>query len=286
MWYLITLLSGFSFAAADALTKQESRYTPATILARVREAYALPFLLPVLMFIPMPSLDIIFWIALVLCVIMDFVTTLLYMKALQIAPLSLTIPYMGLTPIFSLFIAMIMLGENVSVIGMAGIFLVSAGTYILQIDQAKFGWLAPFTAIFKNRGSLYMFIVSLCYAVTANIGKIAIQHSSPLFMAVTYFSLLALALTPWAWVKSGRSPARLFQHSGKKLLIGLMMAAMALTHFAAISMINVAYMISIKRLSILFAIVFGWIFFRETNMRERLAGGLTIIAGAALIALA
>ncbi|MBL7068184.1 MAG: EamA family transporter, partial [Candidatus Marinimicrobia bacterium] len=152
MWYIITILSGFFFATADALSKKEARRTPAIVLAWVREFYALPFLLPLLLFIEIPELKSGFWGAMSLCVAIDLVTTFLYMRAIQIAPLSLTVPYLGLSPIFLLIIPAIVLGEHLSPLGIFGVVLVSLGTYILQLDRAKYGFFEPWLAIFKNRG--------------------------------------------------------------------------------------------------------------------------------------
>ncbi len=286
MWYLITVLSGLAFATADTFSKQESKYMTTIHLSWVREAYALPFLLPILLFIEIPQLDAVFWWAILGCIILDLFTTILYMKAIKIAPLSLTIPYMGLTPIFSLLISYLILGETVSWLGLVGIGLISFGAYILQIDRAKFGLWEPILAIFKNKGSLFMLIVSFSYAITANLGKVAIIHSSPLFMCVIYFSGLALAFTPLVPLLGKTSVPHMFRRSSGKFKIGLAMAIMAVAHFSAISMINVAYMISIKRLSLLFAILYGWLVFKEENIRERLMGGAIIIAGAAFIAFA
>lgn len=286
MWYIISILSGFFFASADALSKKEARRTPAIVLAWVREFYALPFLLPLLFFIDIPEIQAGFWSAMAILVILDLVTTSLYMRAIQIAPLSLTVPYLGLSPIFLLVIPSIVLGEHLSLLGIAGVVLVSIGTYTLQIDRAKFGFFEPWLAIFKNRGSLYMFCVAILYSVTATYGKVAIIKSSPLFMTIVYFSLLALGFTLIVAFIHRRKLGILFQYPAQKLGIGLAMALMAITHFTAIGMIQVAYMISIKRLSLLFAILYGAMIFHEKNIRERLLGGIIIIAGAACIAFA
>jgi len=286
MWYFIALLSGFFMATADAFSKKMAGRTSALQLAWIREAYALPFLLPILFFIKIPALDETFWIAMAVCVVMDMITTLLYMRAIQIAPLSLTVPYLGLTPLFLLLIPTLVLGESLSVTGIFGVILISIGTYTLQIDRAKHGWLEPWLAIFRNRGSLYMLIVAICYAVTATIGKLAIQHSSPLFFTIIYFSLLAVGYTPFVLIGTKGKLAPLAGAPVGFLKIGLAMALMAVTHFSAIGMIQVAYMISIKRLSLLFAILYGLFWFREQNLKERLAGGLIIIAGATCIAFA
>jgi len=286
MWYLISLLSGFFMATADAYTKKESTRTQAIVLSWIREAYALPFLLPILAFIDIPPIGWTFIGALAICVVVDLITTFLYMRALQIAPLSLTVPYLGLSPLFLLVIPTIVLGETLSLAGIIGVILISMGTYLLQIDRAKYGIFEPWLAIFKNRGSLYMFIVAVCYAVTATFGKLAIQHSSPLFFAIVYFFLLTVGFTPFALISTKGKIKPLFQFPRERIRIGLAMALMAVFHFTAIGMIQVAYMISLKRLSLLFAILYGWWFFHEKNIRARLIGGTIILVGAVCIAFA
>ncbi len=286
MWYLVAILSGFCMATADALSKRTASRTPALLLAWIREAYALPFLLPLLFIIKIPPLDLTFLLAILACVAMDLVTTFLYMRAIQIAPLSLTVPYLGLTPLFLLLIPTLVLGEKLSLLGIVGVVLVSLGTYVLQIDRLRDGIFKPWVAIFQNRGSFYMFIVAICYAITATLGKLAIQHSSPLFMTIVYFTLLAIGYVPFVLITTRGKVRPLVAAPLNYLKIGLAMALMAVAHFTAISHVPVAYMISLKRLSLLFAILYGYFWFKEQKLRERLLGGAIIVLGAFCIALA
>lgn len=286
MWYLVAVLSGFLMATADAFSKRAAVKTPALVLAWVREAYALPFLLPLLFIIERPQLDTTFWLAIAGCVVLDLISTFLYMRAIQIAPLSLTVPYLGLTPLFLLLIPTVVLGEQLTVLGILGVIAVSIGTYVLQLDRHIEGWLKPWSAIFQNRGSLYMFIVAVIYAITATLGKLAIRHSSPLFMTTVYFSLLALGYTPLVLRSAKNDYRTLYVRPWSFIKIGAAMAGMALAHFLAISHIPVAYMISLKRLSLVFAILYGYFWFKEGKLRQRLWGGIFIVAGAFLIALA
>jgi len=53
----------------------------------------------------------------------------------------------------------------------------------------------------------------------------------------------------------------------------------------AISLTQVAYMISVKRLSLLMGVLYGYILFKETNIKERFAGTLLMIIGFAMIIL-
>ena len=66
--------------------------------------------------------------------------------------------------------------------------------------------------------------------------------------------------------------------------VGVLMAVMVVTHFLAISMVEAAYMIAVKRTSLLFGILYGALLFREANLGRNLAAGVLMIAGVALVA--
>ena len=73
----------------------------------------------------------------------------------------------------------------------------------------------------------------------------------------------------------------------KKPLIGLILGAIiaveVFSHMLAVSLTNVAYMISLKRMSLLFVVVYGALLFKEEKIMERLAGAIIMIAGVFLI---
>ena len=50
-------------------------------------------------------------------------------------------------------------------------------------------------------------------------------------------------------------------------------------------MVEVAYMISVKRTSLIFSVLYGWLVFKEEHIRERLLGCMVMVIGVALITL-
>jgi uncharacterized membrane protein len=58
---------------------------------------------------------------------------------------------------------------------------------------------------------------------------------------------------------------------------------MIASHMMAISLVNVAYMISLKRTSLVIGVIYGYFFFREKNIRERLSGALLMFIGFIMI---
>ncbi|KAF6251634.1 hypothetical protein COO60DRAFT_603757 [Scenedesmus sp. NREL 46B-D3] len=62
---------------------------------------------------------------------------LLYQRALSIAPLSLTVPYLAFTPAFVVLISpLFLVGEAASPMGMLGVFVVSVSGYLLGLVTA------------------------------------------------------------------------------------------------------------------------------------------------------
>ena len=66
-------------------------------------------------------------------------------------------------------------------------------------------------------------------------------------------------------------------------LLGFFHSLMIITHMIAMSLTQVTYMIAVKRTSLLFSIGYGYIFFKEEKIRERLLGSLLMIIGVILI---
>jgi uncharacterized membrane protein len=176
-------------------------------------------------------------------------------------------------------------GEEVSFRGGIGIFFIAAGSYTLNIDKIKAGILVPFKSIPKEKGSVFMIGVALIYCFTASLGKIAIEHSSPLFFVVTYYIALTICLAPIAlWM--GRNELKVFfrdQQFKKLVLPGVFFAVMAATHMLAMNLTKVAYMISVKRLSLIIGIMYGYFLFREENIKERFLGAVLMLIGFVLV---
>jgi len=248
--------------------------------------YALPFLFLLSPFIQFQHLDKTFWITVVLCIPLEIIALLFYIKAIKISPLSLTIPFLALTPAFLIVTAYLMLGEKPGWSGFSGIFLVTLGAYLLNISEWRNGWIEPLKALKRERGSLLMLIVAFIYSITTTLGKKAVLHSSPITFAIIYTFLLSLVLFSMVWIRSGRDILRyappLFQN-GLFWLIGLLYASMLVCQFYAYSLAQASYVIAVKRLSLIISIIYGGIFFKEINIRERFLGGMVMLMGVLLM---
>lgn len=184
-----------------------------------------------------------------------------------------------------IFTSPLILGERLDKFGIIGIFLTSAGAYLLNVNTTRKGILEPFKAIGRERGSLYMIVVAFIFSITSNFGKMAILHSSPLFFASLYLPVLSVIIFPvLIWKNHGKITLSFSQFTIFSL-IGFVIAIATITHFLAVNIKEVPYVISVKRMSLLFGIMYGVLWFKETNIRERLIGGIIMVAGVTIITL-
>lgn len=286
-WILLSLASAVSLATSDALTKRI--ITPANehAIAWLRIVYSLPVLFAAALLAPVPPLDRTFVLAFCAALPLEILAIVLYYQALRSSPLSLSLPFLSFTPVFLMLFSRVFLGEAVSAAGGIGIGLIALGGYTLNLSSFREGPLAPLRAIAREKGSRNMIIVALIYSATTALGKLAIEHSAPAFFGAAYYLALAIILLPVFAVRQGWGRFRegLRVSARPALLPGAFDAVQSVTHFFAVSMVNAAYMIAIKRTSLLIGSLYGFLLFGEQNMRERALGAVLMFAGFLVIVL-
>lgn len=287
-WFPITLVCALSLALADTATKKWLSDRSAAELTLIRFALPGMLLAPVLALGDLPALPPAIWAWLAAAMPLEIGAMLLYVRAIRDSPLSATLPYLAFTPVFALITGQALLGETVSTRGALGIVLVVAGAWGLNLDQAgrhPRTWLAPFRAIGRERGSRLMLMVAALYSVTAVLGKGALNlvPGSALEFGALYFTLLGgLTLLFFGWRDPG-AVGRALRGGRPAWLVAALMTLMILTHFLALAQAATAYMIAVKRLSILFGILLGAWVLGEARLRQHLAAGALMLAGVALI---
>jgi len=284
LWVLYSLLSAFSWATADVFTKRITKADD-NILMLSRFLFASPFVLLLLFFIPIPKLEISFWLVLLLTIPFEILAWVLYIKSIRTTPLSLVLPFLSLTPVFLVFTSFFILGELPTIIGLFGILVIVAGAYFIHFKDLKKGILEPFKSIFKEKGVVYMIIVAFLFSITANLTKILVQKSSPLFIGAIYFPILTIPFLIIVYFTSRKNISQLKFNFNNLFFTGLFFGLMAIFNFLAIQLVIVPYMIAIKRTSSIFGVLYGHFLFKERNIKERFVGTLIMLIGAGLIIL-
>lgn len=281
MGYLLAFLSAVLSTAFPVLAKRWF-----SLLAPM-EMYALPLLfgfpvgLAVLAFLPWPGVQPDFWGWLGAVVILEFVAGSLVMHAIRVSPLSLSMPWLALTPVFLLFLGGLLLNEQVSGMGAAGVLAVLAGGAVLQASTARQSLLR---GVLREPGPRAMGLAAVVLAADILCIKQAILRSSPLFFTALFYAAAGpVTVGALAAIRRVRLE-KLVSMPWAGLAVGSLCLVNTGVDFAAFALIPSAYAIGIKRLSILFTILAGGLFFGEGDMKTRLAAGSVMVLGTVLIA--
>ncbi|QGU32329.1 DMT family transporter [Thermochromatium tepidum] len=287
-WIALALICAFALASADAATKAWLQDLTASELLVVR--FCIPALLMTPLLSGMPPITELpwaFWGWMGVMLPLEMAAMWLYATAIRDHPLSLTLPYLAFTPVFVIGVAWLLLGEQISARGVLGILLVVAGAWLLNSDHAHWrhwrGWIAPFVAIFDAPGARMMLGVATLYALTATLGKGAMRYLPPESFGAFYFALLGITVAVFVVLPRPSRLRGLARHPWAVLLVGGGLGVMVFTHFLAIQQVEVAYMIAVKRTSLLFGILYGALCFREPGLSRRLPAGVLMLAGVVLI---
>ena len=284
-WVYLVLFTALLQALKDVFIKKTVRRVHYILVCWSYCVLTVAFLAPALAYVGIPEIRAGFWTALVISGVLNSMAFLLYFKALHSSDLSLTIPMLTFTPLFMLITSPILVGEFPSPMGLLGILLIVAGSYVLNVRRLQRGFLAPFQALFLHKGPKLMFLVALIWSVAANYDKIGLERSSPVFWLLATFLFIALALTPIMLIAARSEFGQALTNAGNIACVSFFEAVSLTFQMIALTMTLVPYVVSIKRTSVIFGVILGSLIFKEKGFRERLAGAALMVCGVFCIAL-
>jgi len=234
----------------------------------------------------LPRVDGLFGAAVLGSALLNALAHLASARSLKLADASLVTPLLTFSPVFTLLISAVLLGETPDARGLIGVALVLVGAYWLNRGPGS-GWVTPFKSVAVKPGVALVLLAGLLWAITPIFEKLAIQHTfpeSPRFAALTVNGLLVILLTPFAlWV--GRvAIGSLAQRRREWLLAALIAGVAPILGYTAFSLGLVGYVTTLFRLSAVFTVFWGAWLLGESGLRQRLPASMLMVVGATLIA--
>lgn len=282
-WLILAILTAFFESLKDLMSKRSLSKVDEYLVVWSLSGLSLPLLLSLLFFIDIPPLNWQFWLALVVGGSLNIIAMILYIKALNLADLSLTVPLVTFTPLFLIITSPILVQEYPSYLDCFGIILIVLGAYLLNIKSRKQGYLAPFQALLTQTGAKLMLVVAMIWSITANVDKLGVQNSSPIFWSIAIYSFIALGLLPIVIYRCSVFSLKINKHLPLLLPIGIFNGIAIILQMQAINLAMVAQVISVKRTSVLFSVFWGYLILQETGLKERAIGAMIMVIGVFVI---
>ena len=284
LWFFLSVLTALSVAARDVSIKTYDQLTPPEIAA-LELSWSLPLLLLGCFWVPLPELDQTFWWMFILSIPINILAYILYLYAIKISPLSLTVPFLAFTPVFMVLTGFFVLDEKINAWGGLGIGFIVIGSYILNFKKIQFGILKPFAALLYEKGSWFMLIVASLFAFAAVIGKKAMLHSSALYFTYYFFLIFNILILSALLISKQSSLKKIMQNYRKGSWLGALLIIHISCHGLAITISTAVYMVAIKRSSILFSVLMGWLILKEEDIKYRGIGTILMFMGMLFISI-
>ncbi|HSX05866.1 MAG TPA: DMT family transporter [Candidatus Saccharimonadales bacterium] len=214
------------------------------------------------------------------------IATQLNLEALKREELSYTAPLNSFVSIFTLLIAMLFLHENPPRLGIVGILAIFIGAYIINLKPQRLHWYDPLVRLVTSPGAQLSLGVAFGYAVNTVFMK-ALSNQGYDDLTILYaIILIGWVLLAFVPIRKPRELVATFR-SNKAALVGATVSSFAgnFFHILAIAGTYASYAVSVRRFDSLIAVLLGWRYLKETNIRNKLIGSLVMVAGAIVMAL-
>ena len=280
MSILICIISAFFWAAFD-LTRKLSlqKINSVNLLLIFTLAQTLIFGSWVFYEVPFLNLKSYIFPGLILILISLF-SALLFLKAIKQSDLSLTIPLLSLSPLFSSFFSFFFLNEKLSYFQYIGVFLIIFGTLVLYSKKITLGEiLKSFKVLAINNSAKLMIVVSLIWSLTPVLDKLCLEHSSiNIHGLIQSFGLVILLIF---LLKKEKYEFLSLKKNWGLILITILTGIIAtVLQFYAILFNYVPIMETIKRsIGQLSSVLFGKLFFKEEITKPKILGVLILSVG-------
>ncbi|EGK85664.1 EamA family transporter [Microcoleus vaginatus PCC 9802] len=284
-WLILGILTAFFEAVKDVFGKQNLKKSDEYVVAWSLSFFSVICLLPWVLYTGIPPLNSQFWLALLIGGSINAVTALLYIKAIKVSDLSLTLPMVALTPLFMLVTSPLIVGEYPKFFDYIGILLIVAGSYLLNIKEKSKGYLAPFKALLDEPGPKLMLIVAVLWSIAANFDKIGVTNSNPIFWVFSLFGTMSVLLLPVLLHKTPNPGRQIFKQLPMLAAMGFFNAIGIIFQMQALTLAFVVQVIAIKRTSVLMGVLFGHFLFKEKDIQQRFLGAGIMILGVLFISL-
>jgi len=203
--------------------------------------------------------------------------------------LSHVYPIMRSSPALVLVIAVLFLGEAVSAQGVTGILMVAFGVYIINMKQI-FGreLLTPIKSLTHDRSTQFAFLTLVSVAFYSIVDKMAVNAIHPIQFAFLHLFCGMCYYTPYIMLTKSGDLIKKEWNAGitRIILTGIMGIAGYTLILIAFTIERVSYIVALRQISIVFAVLMGSHILKEKHRLIRMAGALIIFAGGFLISLA
>ncbi|MCX6174618.1 MAG: EamA family transporter [Ignavibacteriales bacterium] len=288
-WFILAFISAL-FSAASAVYEKKILFSLSALdFSFIISASTLLFSLPFFFSVHLAEISPISLSILFFKTILSAGAFLCVMFSVKNLEISEALPLLALSPGLVAIAGAIFINDILNITEWLGIILMLIGAYFLELRKGSNNMLAPFKVMFSSSKYSYVFIALILFTVTSLLDRILLkEYKLPpytfmafqqLFYALIFFVIILI---------KHRNIITQVKSIDKKVFytviaISFFTVIYRYTQIEATKLAPVALVLSIKRLSVLIAVIAGGKLFREEYLYRRVAAVILILSGAALL---
>lgn len=231
-------------------------------------------------------------------VVLHLAAHLAFLEAVRLSPLSVTVPLLSLTPVFTALAGHLILGEQPTAVGRVGIVLVVVGAFWLHrpnLETSPSPRSHPrnrrrfdvFGTLLHEPGAWLMTGAALLWSISLPLDKLAVASSDPAFHGLVLTSGITLGALVLLAFRGQLHELRRVRQAWGMFLLALLTSTLALgLQLVAIQWVLVSLVETAKRgLGNVAAVVVGRSVFREPLTLAKIGAAVLMSVGVALLLL-
>lgn len=289
IWLIYSLILVF-FSSAAAITEKKALIKEhAMEFSAVLAILTLLISLPLFILVDFSRLNFISLALLLFNSILASVAFLFMTKAVRHMKITDSSSLLSIGPGITVILALIFLGETLTLRQTGGIVLLIVGTYVLEIKK-NLSFLTPIRIFRKSKYTQYVLISIIIYGVTSILDKIILTNYNmqpEAFIAFAHvficFHFILMLLIYHNGIKGIKHGLKTF--GWLIFLVAIFTVGYRLAQAEAVKIANVGTVVAIKKTSVLLTVLIGGEIFHEKNIVRKIIAAFIIVVGAVLIAI-
>lgn len=245
-------------------------------------------LLPFIFFIDVSEINLHFIWILLLSSLINAITTITALKAVKYWDLSLVSPLTALTIPFLFFTSFLITWESTNIYGALGVWIIFFGTYFLNIQEIRWGFMAPIKALYQNLWAKYMLLTALLWSVSAPLDKLWVLQVWVLGWMLLSNAIIS-TLFVWLMLVLGKSmnPQFMLEKKNMKKIgaLSLLLWVWVFLQMLALKYTLVIYVVALKRASWIFSVLLWYVVYKEKNIIQKFFAAAIMLAWVMLISI-
>lgn len=289
MWFWYALTSALTSGVSVILNKKALKNISVSLVSWALVACSLPILIVPAFINGFPvSNNFLFFIGTVCSATLYTIAKTIGLKSIKDGAVSDVFPLISFGVLFSYVFALIFLNEKLHAISLLGLFTIILGSYVLKVAELKEGILQPFKSLLTHRQSMLLMLSTVLMSLTSVFDKMAMKSMSSSNAYLILFienAITTILLTGFIFHRKMNWKKEISHNLSPLLVNGIVYTFLSLLWLWGITDGAIALVSGVKKLEILFVLIFGYIFLHDKPKKEIWVGSIVMLLGVILVKL-